>query len=622
MRNASDSGEAQFSWKTSEMSGFDAAHSVNFDAPNDNVRRTYVVPLTMSGTITGLRFDPSRGSSGNVYLEHIRLVPAEGVALDPVGDKSGSEGQALQFAVSASSLSGSSLVFSASNLPPGASFTQDSATTAAFSWTPTFSQSGTYSGVHLEVTDGTSTASEDITITVAEVNRPPVMDAIEDRSIVLGEEVRFTVCASDPDGDPLSFISDGLPAGATFSQTGAACAEYAYTPPSAGTFEGGWLGVSDGRGGTVGESFAVHVAESLCTLSLAAMPEDAGSVRVNGSDHSLPWSADVAAGQQVQLQAVPESGGSFSHWSGDLAGSANPTTVTMDTSKSITANFIVGGRVLSVPHVDASASATSIEVPVSLDDATGVAGIDFTLRFDPAVVQCQNVENMRMTMDFATAKNIDNVAGNCVVSMGSAEAIESGSGPVGVVTFAPAASAAPGTSSQLDLDACYLYDESATSIPVRPEDGGISLREAYGRCDVNRDGMVTSADAILLLRAAVGLPAPEGWTRDWPPVSSNDLNCDAVINSADAIIALRVAVGVLECPSCTAGSPSSAGAAVVVPRELTLVATTVSHGSTALVLANIDDASDVAGADLNIFAINHEGSHGIRSAAVGPSSGG
>lgn len=47
-------------------------------------------------------------------------------------------------------------------------------------------------------------------------NRPPVVDAIPAYSLPIGTELEFTVTATDPDGDPLTLASLGLPPGATF----------------------------------------------------------------------------------------------------------------------------------------------------------------------------------------------------------------------------------------------------------------------------------------------------------------------------------------------------------------------------------------------------------------------
>jgi uncharacterized repeat protein (TIGR02543 family) len=44
-------------------------------------------------------------------------------------------------------------------------------------------------------------------------------------------------------------------------------------------------------------------------------------------------------GTEVQVEAVPNSGYQFTGWSGDVSGTANPITLTVDSDKSITANF-------------------------------------------------------------------------------------------------------------------------------------------------------------------------------------------------------------------------------------------------------------------------------------------
>jgi len=66
-------------------------------------------------------------------------------------DKSVNEGELLQFTISASDPDGDSLIYSASNLPQGASFDPD---TQTFSWTPDYGQSGVYPNIRFEVSDG------------------------------------------------------------------------------------------------------------------------------------------------------------------------------------------------------------------------------------------------------------------------------------------------------------------------------------------------------------------------------------------------------------------------------------------------------------------------------------
>ena len=88
-------------------------------------------------------------------------------ALAAIGPQSTNENQLLTFTVTATDDDlEDDLVFSASNLPPGASFVDNPDDTGTFTWTPTTSQADVYPDVHFEVTDGTNTDFEDITITV------------------------------------------------------------------------------------------------------------------------------------------------------------------------------------------------------------------------------------------------------------------------------------------------------------------------------------------------------------------------------------------------------------------------------------------------------------------------
>jgi hypothetical protein len=93
--------------------------------------------------------------------------PSTNVApvLNAIGNKSVNEGATLSFTISASDANGDALTYSASNLPVGATF--DPATWT-FTWTPSQSQAGVYTGVRFQVSDGLMTDYEDITITVSD----------------------------------------------------------------------------------------------------------------------------------------------------------------------------------------------------------------------------------------------------------------------------------------------------------------------------------------------------------------------------------------------------------------------------------------------------------------------
>ncbi len=69
------------------------------------------------------------------------------------------------------------------------------------------------------------------------------------------------------------------------------------------------------------------------TLITETSPVDGGSITIT------PDKPNYAPGEQVQVEAFPEAAYNFINWTGDLSGTDNPATITMDGDKSITAVF-------------------------------------------------------------------------------------------------------------------------------------------------------------------------------------------------------------------------------------------------------------------------------------------
>lgn len=130
--------------------------------------------------------------------------------LSLIGDKKVDEGQLLQFSVNATDPDGDNLTYYVSGLPTGATFSEQT-----FTWRPDYTQAGNYR-VTFYASDGILTDFETITITVNNVNQPPVLYPIGNKTVFAGSTLKFLVTATDPDIDPLKITTSQLPGGAIF----------------------------------------------------------------------------------------------------------------------------------------------------------------------------------------------------------------------------------------------------------------------------------------------------------------------------------------------------------------------------------------------------------------------
>jgi uncharacterized repeat protein (TIGR02543 family) len=97
-----------------------------------------------------------------------------------------------------------------------------------------------------------------------------------------------------------------------------------------------------------GNSQIAHLAITAYELSLDGAH---GDIAVNGMVHELPYALMADVGATVALEALPHPFYEFTGWSGDLAGTENPTIITMDSDRSVTANFAIIQHVLSLTGV-------------------------------------------------------------------------------------------------------------------------------------------------------------------------------------------------------------------------------------------------------------------------------
>ncbi|GEM_PF-2839721 len=150
----------------------------------------------------------------------------------PLGQKKVSENQLLTFLVTATDPDvNDTLTLRASRLPSGATFVDNGNRTGTFSWRPASNQSGVYKSTFFTVSDGTASDTEFAYIIVTNVNRPPVLDPINDHVLNEEERLTFQIRATDPDArDIITLSATNLPPGATFVDQSGGYGLFDWTP--------------------------------------------------------------------------------------------------------------------------------------------------------------------------------------------------------------------------------------------------------------------------------------------------------------------------------------------------------------------------------------------------------
>ena len=145
----------------------------------------------------------------------------------------------------------------------------------------------------------------------------------------------------------------------------------------------GLIGVSFVACSSGGSSSTPPTTEYALTVQIS--PSGEGTVAAS------PNNTQYASGTVVTLTATAASGYMFSNWTGDAAGTANPTTVTMNGNKTVTANFAsykMFAYVANGGNGEGNVSAYAIDPNTgALTEITGspfaAGGTSFSVAVDP-----------------------------------------------------------------------------------------------------------------------------------------------------------------------------------------------------------------------------------------------
>jgi len=199
-------------------------------------------------------------------------------------------------------------------------------------------------------------------------------------------------------------------------------------------------------------------------------------------------------------------------------------------------------RLIFLPRVYGLPGDT-IAVALSADSIAGISGGDVIIKFDSEVLAAINVQPTEFTRNFLIAANLD-TPGIARLSLASIRGAEGGFGGLFNLHIVVNPSLTiPDTvfSRPLKLAHAVFYTEDSKPISIIKRNGEFILGRSRG--DVNRDGHINAADAILTLRIATGLiqPTPE-------QLADADVDANGRVESLDASCILHRAVG-LECPA-------------------------------------------------------------------------
>ncbi len=213
------------------LSAEDLPANAGFTDNGDGTGGFSFVPQFGQAGIYTVRFIASDGILADSEIVQITVVEDNvPPVLDPIGDQTVVEGDLLAFTVTASDANTSTPSISAENLPAGATLTDNNDGTADFSFSPSYSQAGSYAVLFI-ADDGLVADSEAITIVVYPAPVVRIAVTPDSATITADSTLQYSVRGYDAgnvEDDPGDITWSLTAAVGTIDPTGL------FTPASAG----------------------------------------------------------------------------------------------------------------------------------------------------------------------------------------------------------------------------------------------------------------------------------------------------------------------------------------------------------------------------------------------------
>ena len=187
--------------------------------------------------------------------------------------------------------------------------------------------------------------------------------------------------------------------------------------------------------------------------------------------------------------------------------------------------------VLSLPSIQSKPN-TTVTVPITVVDATGIADGSITVTYDSKLLQANGAAATTLTNGFNVVADTA-TAGQIAITFSRATAITGSGGALIDIEFSVNPNVAVGSTTPLTLQSASIQGV----LEIQLQNGTLTIIGTEG--DLNNDGVVDVGDSILALRLVQNLSTPN-------PVyeqSVADLSGDGQVDNADVDLLLHQDVG-------------------------------------------------------------------------------